>query len=128
MQKIINKEDRNCYLIPFPCWMVRLIPHIHVIPQGLIVKPCKNDRLVFNGSIKLDWNSKPVLWDNDATGAFRQYKLHPDIVQMFIFILQQLIFIPCGQTFSSNTSPSNWEPVRRAGNFWQDGYSPIHLW
>eukprot|EP00957_Ditylum_brightwellii_P069616 5287842-Ditylum_brightwellii.AAC.1 len=148
----MNKEDWNCYLVPFPCWMVRFIPHIHVTPQGLIVKPGKNDRLVFDGSIKLDWNSKPVnsmthlknepkvtfgyampnhliriwnlripypdddilLWDDDTTGAFRQCKLYPDIEQVFSFIIEQLMFIPCGQTSGSNTSPFNWEPIRQA--------------
>eukprot|EP00957_Ditylum_brightwellii_P146445 11150355-Ditylum_brightwellii.AAC.1 len=110
VKRVMNKEDRTCYLIPFPCWMTRYIPHIHVTPQGLIVKPGKNDMLVFDGSIKLKWDSKPVnsmmhvkvepevtfeaamtnhliriwnlrisypnedilLWDDDATGAFRQ--------------------------------------------------------
>eukprot|EP00957_Ditylum_brightwellii_P180347 13738866-Ditylum_brightwellii.AAC.1 len=56
----MNKEDRNCYLIPLPRWMTRFIPHLHVTPQGLIVKPGKNDRLVFDRSIKLNWNSHPV--------------------------------------------------------------------
>eukprot|EP00957_Ditylum_brightwellii_P199529 15209706-Ditylum_brightwellii.AAC.1 len=60
VRKVMNKEDRNCYLIPFICWMTRFIPHIHVTPQGLIMKPGKNDRLVFDGSIKLKWDSKPV--------------------------------------------------------------------
>jgi len=152
VRKVMNKEDRNCYLIPLPCWMTRFIPHLHVTPQGLIVKPGKNDRLVFDGSIKLNWNSHPVnsmthvkyepevtfgqalpkhliriwnlrisypekdilLWDDDATGAFRQCKLHPDIAQVFSFIIEQLLFVPCGNTFGSNTSPANWEPVRRA--------------
>eukprot|EP00957_Ditylum_brightwellii_P141525 10781238-Ditylum_brightwellii.AAC.1 len=59
-RKVMNKDNRNCYLIPFPCWMTRFIPHIHVTPQGLIIKSKKNDRLVFDGSIKLKCNSKPV--------------------------------------------------------------------
>eukprot|EP00957_Ditylum_brightwellii_P150972 11495813-Ditylum_brightwellii.AAC.1 len=60
VRKVMNKEDRNCYLIPFPCWMTRFIPHIHVTTQGLMTKPVKNDRLVFDGPIELDWDSKPV--------------------------------------------------------------------
>eukprot|EP00957_Ditylum_brightwellii_P190546 14504564-Ditylum_brightwellii.AAC.1 len=60
VQKVMNKEDRNCYLVPFCFWMVRFITHINVTPQGLIVKLGKNDRLVLNGSIKLDQNSKPL--------------------------------------------------------------------
>eukprot|EP00957_Ditylum_brightwellii_P023897 1801893-Ditylum_brightwellii.AAC.1 len=45
VRKVMNKVDRNCYLIPHPCWMTRFIPHLHVTPQCLIVKPGKNDRL-----------------------------------------------------------------------------------
>eukprot|EP00957_Ditylum_brightwellii_P193649 14746911-Ditylum_brightwellii.AAC.1 len=56
----MNKEDRNCYLIPFPCWMTGCIPHILVTLQWLIIKPGKTDRLMFDGSIKLNWDSKPV--------------------------------------------------------------------
>eukprot|EP00957_Ditylum_brightwellii_P080610 6130629-Ditylum_brightwellii.AAC.1 len=55
-----------------------------------------------------------VLLDDDATGSFRQCKLHPDTAQVFSFIIEQLLFVPCGSTFGSNTSPINWEPVRRA--------------
>eukprot|EP00957_Ditylum_brightwellii_P018188 1370805-Ditylum_brightwellii.AAC.1 len=132
--------------------MTRFISNLHVTPQGLIVKPGKNNRLVFDGSTKLNWNSKPVnsmthvkyepevtfgqalpkhliriwnlriscqdddilLWDDDATGAFKQCKLHPDIAQVFSFIIEQLLFVPCDNTFCSNTNLANWEPVRRA--------------
>eukprot|EP00957_Ditylum_brightwellii_P173731 13226932-Ditylum_brightwellii.AAC.1 len=54
------------------------------------------------------------LWDDDATGAFRQCKLHPEIAQVFCFIIEQLLFVTCGNTFGSNTNPANWEPVRRS--------------
>eukprot|EP00957_Ditylum_brightwellii_P130483 9954609-Ditylum_brightwellii.AAC.1 len=152
IRKVMNKEDRKCYLIPLPCWMTRFFPHLHVTSQGLIIKPGKNERLVFDGLIKLDRNSKPVnsmthvkyepkvtfrqalpkhliricnlrisypneeilLWDDDATGAFRQCKLHPDIAQVFYFIIEQLLFVHCGNTFGSNISLANWEPIRRA--------------
>eukprot|EP00957_Ditylum_brightwellii_P196411 14965407-Ditylum_brightwellii.AAC.1 len=86
----MNKDNRNCYLIPLLCWMKRFIPHLHMTPQILIVKPEKNDRLVLDGSIKLNWNSRPV---NPMT--------HP-------------LFVPCGNTFGSNTSTTNWEPIRKA--------------
>eukprot|EP00957_Ditylum_brightwellii_P072565 5514523-Ditylum_brightwellii.AAC.1 len=60
VRKVMNKEDRNCYLISFPCWMIRFIPYIHVTPQGHIINQGKKNRLVFDGSSKLQWNSKPV--------------------------------------------------------------------
>eukprot|EP00957_Ditylum_brightwellii_P095296 7258292-Ditylum_brightwellii.AAC.1 len=119
VRKVMNKEERNCYLIPFSCCITRFIPYLHVTPQGFIIKPGENDRLVIDGSIELKWDSKPVnsithakfepevtfgqalskhliriwnlrisypdevtlLWDDDATNAFRQCKLHPDIAQ-----------------------------------------------
>eukprot|EP00957_Ditylum_brightwellii_P136143 10382946-Ditylum_brightwellii.AAC.1 len=31
-----------------------------------------------------------LLWDDDATGAFRQCMLHQDIAQVFSFIIEQL--------------------------------------
>eukprot|EP00957_Ditylum_brightwellii_P071161 5408658-Ditylum_brightwellii.AAC.1 len=51
-----------------------------------------------------------LLWDDDTNGAFRQCKLHPDIVQVFSFIIEELLFVPCGNTFGSSTGPANWEP------------------
>eukprot|EP00957_Ditylum_brightwellii_P091580 6973190-Ditylum_brightwellii.AAC.1 len=60
VRKVVNKEDRNCYCIPFPYWMTRFIPHNHVTPYSLIINPEKNDRLVFDGSIKLNWVPKSV--------------------------------------------------------------------
>ena len=51
VQKVMNKEERNSCVIPFLNWMMRLIPNLHTTPQGLIVKPGKNDRLIFDGSV-----------------------------------------------------------------------------
>jgi len=50
IEKVMNKEDKHKYLLPFPCWLARFIPNMHVTPQGLVVKPGKNDRLVFDAS------------------------------------------------------------------------------
>ena len=36
--KTMNKEDRNQYLISLPNWLARFIPHLHVTPQGLVIK------------------------------------------------------------------------------------------
>eukprot|EP00957_Ditylum_brightwellii_P163707 12463934-Ditylum_brightwellii.AAC.1 len=54
-----------------------------------------------------------LLWDDDATGAFMQCKLHPNIAQVFCFIIEQLLFVACGNTFGSNISPVKWKPIRR---------------
>ena len=50
IEKVMNKEDKHRYLIPLPCWIARFIPNLHITPQGLIIKPDKNDRLVFDAS------------------------------------------------------------------------------
>ena len=54
VMKTINKEDRNQYLLPFPNWLARFIPHLHLTPQGLLSKQGKNDRLIWDGSFQPD--------------------------------------------------------------------------
>eukprot|EP00957_Ditylum_brightwellii_P027599 2086660-Ditylum_brightwellii.AAC.1 len=72
-------------------------------------------RLIRIWNLRLSYPEEDILlWDNDATGAFRQCKLNPDIAQVFSFIIEHLLFVPCGNTFGINTSPANWEPIRRA--------------
>ena len=46
----MNKEDRNQFIIPLPSWLTRFIRHLHITPQGLVIKPGKNDRLIWDGS------------------------------------------------------------------------------
>ena len=53
--KAMNKEDKNQYLIPLPNWLARFIPHLHITPQGLLIKKGKNDRLVWDGSFLPHW-------------------------------------------------------------------------
>ena len=55
--KTMNKEDRNQYLLPFPLWLARFVQNLHITPQGLISKPGKNDRLVWDGSFIPNWNA-----------------------------------------------------------------------
>ena len=46
--------------MPFPCWIGRLIPHLHLTPNGIVVKTGKEDRLMYNSTIKLAWDSNPI--------------------------------------------------------------------
>ena len=57
VMKTITKETNKCYCIPFPQWIKRYCPNLHLTPQGLVVQPGKNDRLIFDGSFQLHWNS-----------------------------------------------------------------------
>ena len=148
----MNKENKHNYVMPFPCWLAQFVPHAYYTPQGYVIKPGKNDRLIFDGSHLLTWDSLPVnlmtnlfnepeivynqtwdkhlsriwnlcisypmmdilLFDDDVAGAFRTIKKNPEIASVFSFIIDQLLFVPTGMTFGSNTSPSNWEPIARA--------------
>ena len=60
VNKTMNKEDKHCYVIPMPNWLARFIPNSFYTPNGLISKPGKNDRLIFDGSYMIDWFSKPI--------------------------------------------------------------------
>jgi len=66
VEKSLNKEERNCYTIPFPSWTARFIPNLHVSPSGIIIKPGKKDRIIFDASFHVD----PVSHSpNDWTSA-----------------------------------------------------------
>ena len=53
----MSKEDRNQYVIPLPSWLSRFIKHLHVTPQGLLMKKDKNDRLIWDGSFIPHWGA-----------------------------------------------------------------------
>ena len=55
--KAMNKEDKNQYLITLPSWLARFIRHLHLTPQGLLWKPGKNDRLIWDGSFITNWQA-----------------------------------------------------------------------
>jgi len=54
VEKTLNKEERNNYSLPFPSWTARFIPHLHVSPSGIIIKPGKKDRIIFDASYHVD--------------------------------------------------------------------------
>ena len=148
----MSKEDRNQHIIPRPCWLARFIKHLHVTPQGLLIKKDKNDGLIWDGffiphwaaiyiNIILSHASEPdiiygsifinylqYLWncrttyptvdimliDDDAKGAFRHCKYHPEVASAFSFIINELLFISLGGTFGSIVTPSSFEPITRA--------------
>eukprot|EP00804_Cyclotella_cryptica_P019196 CCRYP_006111-RA/>CCRYP_006111-RA protein AED:0.13 eAED:0.35 QI:0/0/0/1/0/0/2/0/649 len=56
----MNKEERNCFVIPFPSWIARFLPDIFLTPQHILQKPGKKDRQVFDGSRRYNPDSKPV--------------------------------------------------------------------
>ena len=56
IRKALNKEHKHKYVMAFPGWIARFIPHLHVTPQGLLIKPKKNPRIIFDASIKLHYD------------------------------------------------------------------------
>ena len=64
VMKTMNKEERNSYLLPFPEWMWRFVPNLHLRPHALVVQPEKKDRLIFDGSFLPDLMSTAL---NDIT-------------------------------------------------------------
>jgi hypothetical protein len=47
----------------------------------------------------------------DVKSAFRQVKLHPNIMGDFSYIITDTLFLSCRQAFGTDFSPSNWEVV-----------------
>jgi len=67
VEKTLNKEERNNYSLPFPSWTARFIPHLHVSPSGIIFKPGKKDRIIFDASYHVDALSfSPNDWTHAA--------------------------------------------------------------
>jgi len=48
---------------------------------------------------------------NDVKSAFRQIKLHPNIMGAFSYIIADQLFLSCGQPFGADFCPANWEIV-----------------
>lgn len=58
-------------------------------------------------------NTDLIIHANDVKSAFRQIKLHPDIMGAFSFIIADTLFLSCGLPFGTDFSPANWEVVRQ---------------
>jgi len=75
VKKTMNKEDKHSYVIPMPNWLARFIPNSFYTPNGLLSKPGKNDRLVFDGSHMINWFSKPINNMVDMSTKSRQSRM-----------------------------------------------------
>jgi hypothetical protein len=51
-KKTMNKEDRNSHLLPVKLWVLRFSPYCRHTAQGILVKPGKNPRVIFDASTK----------------------------------------------------------------------------
>jgi len=55
--KALVKEDKYNFFIPLPSWMTKFLYNMHLSPEGLVIKPGKADRLVFDATFKINPNS-----------------------------------------------------------------------
>ena len=56
-------------------------------------------------------NEEIYLFDDDAKGAFRHPKYHPDVASAFAFRISSYLMIPLGLTFGSSVSPKTGSPL-----------------
>jgi hypothetical protein len=56
----MNKEERNCYVIPLPSWIARFCPNMFFTPQHILEKPCQKDRQIFDASRRFTPTSVPL--------------------------------------------------------------------
>ena len=57
VKKALNKEDKYDFVMHFPAWIARFVQNLHLSPEGILIKPNKNDRIVFDASFKINYNS-----------------------------------------------------------------------
>jgi hypothetical protein len=50
--KTMNKEDRHSHLLPVKLWVLYLSPWCRHTAQGILIKPGKNPRVIFDASTK----------------------------------------------------------------------------
>jgi len=66
VKKALNKEERNNFILPLPAWLARFVPNLHLSPEGIIIKEGKKDRIIFDASFKIFYDS---LCPNQWTSA-----------------------------------------------------------
>jgi hypothetical protein len=54
VHKTMNKEDKHSHLLPMKLWVLPFSPYSRHTAQGMLVKPGKNPRVIFDASIKGD--------------------------------------------------------------------------
>ena len=76
VMKVMNKEDTNNYVIPFPAWIARFIPHTFFTPQHLLQKPGKKGSpdLRCHTAVYTDFGpAQPHDIDKNGAGGYLRY-------------------------------------------------------
>ena len=71
--KTLVKEVNKQYVIPFPRWIARFCPNLHLTPQGILLKAGKNPRQIWDGSFLPEW------WCS-SINSMQSPEFSPDIV------------------------------------------------
>ncbi|KAL7503807.1 hypothetical protein ACHAXN_001547 [Cyclotella atomus] len=85
--KTMNKEERNCHVIPLPCWIARYIPDVFFTPQYMLEKPGKSNRQIFNARLRHTPFSQSV---NMMTSAHEGIELAREFGASFTKILRRI--------------------------------------
>ena len=66
----------------------------------------RHPKRIFN--LRISYEFKEILlFNDDASGAFRHIKMHPKIAGALVFIIGETLCAPIGSGFGSNTSFHN---------------------
>ena len=125
-----NKKDRLVFDASF-------MPSETTITYNSLIDLCKehtitfarawHDHLVRIYNLRITFPDEELYTaKDDAAGAFRQPKYHPNIISAKAFIIGPYLFVPTGKTFGDRDSPSNWEPIARARQALSEEYSYGH--
>ena len=120
-QDLLTKPEKSDRLI----WDGSFIPHWQATSINMMLTHESEPKIIYGDAfvrhLETIWNlrishphSDILLFDDDVKGAFWHCKYHPDIASAFSFFIGKFLFIPLGGTFSSITSPANFEPIARA--------------
>ena len=58
--KVLNKEERNQFVMAFPNWIARFAPDIFLSPQHNLQKEGKKDRLIFDAKLMVAPTAIPI--------------------------------------------------------------------
>ena len=71
--------------------------------------------LVRTHNIRMSYHNREILlFDDDAAGAFRHVKLHPQVAAAHSYSVGQTLYVHIGTVFGANVGPHDWEVSAQA--------------
>ena len=110
LQGLIRKNEKLIALSSTdPFW------RLHSPPASIILRPqhtklnCNTGQPCQGISIRHATYDEFLLFDDEASGAFRHVKLHPQIAASHAYSVGQTLHMSIGSVFGTNVIPHNWE-------------------